>query len=1316
MPICTFSQFNPSTISLSETSNIELTCIGSNIGNIDLTSEDVTLSSSNVVLSDNIVKERIENGYKYTFTVTGTDTNGSTTLTLPSGKFIDEYGNGNDAIVSSLILVKNLVNITYISYGGSIAENEITLNNLVTNGNFEDGTNGWSTSSTSVNNQVGGTINNNILYIDDTSETTGYWTYQPIDFISGYTYYVASKIGLTSYTSGNLSMAIRNTSGGWSESISLNEITDSSKRFSFKTVADDTYYSYQIGIGSTGVASGSFSENMIIDLTSAYGIGNEPTKEWLDQNISYFDGTVAIYNEDKTINYNIGTLPIPTREGYTFSGWYTGENGTGTKITESTVLTQDAIYYAHWVADTYTVNFDGNMFTMTSYTADGLTFTYDINNSYLTINGTPTTNTYVFSYSMDMSFTEGDTYKLTEQYISGTYEYSGSSGGSSLTIDVVDSSYANVSTRNNLSPYIVTSTAGTINRTLTINSAGASEGAGFKFRMYFDSPADTVFTNYKIKVNLTKNDKSTVTFNEAYGTMPTPKRAGYTFSGWYTGENGTGTKIDSDTLVSITNDHTLYAKWTQKDYTATFDGNMFSTMNSRTINGLTLTYDYANSYLTINGTPTSTWVMLNYFMGLTFTEGDKYTLKLTYDSGSIANAGTGGGSLGVDVKNSSKSNVSTRNYTNRSYITSGSSSSTLTINSAGASEGAGFAYFLWFATPADWTFTDYKIKVNFTKNETKTVTFASAYGTMPTPKRAGYAFKGWYTGENGTGTNITSTSLVSSASNHTLYAKWSYNIVYVKFKTNGGTLTTETSQTNSSTGVTTTYTWGTDSNGYITRSTNGGTATNNFVSYRYGVTSIDLPDYNYSKYLKITRTGYNAKSGAEWICESGCSTANKTYSQTALTLSSSNDLCDATNGNCTLVLKVNWIDNVKPTGNVDISSSGTTVTANVTASDVSGIKEYGYLITTDSTCPTSGYVATTNSTYNFTVSSTGTYYICVKVTDNAENYTILSNSIYYIIKTAADLVSKANPSTLSYADATDSQKGEMWTFAHDATTQTSATTDYRYIGSSPNNYITFNDEVWRIIGVFDGRIKIIRNDTLGNMYWDYKKSGVGSSTTSYGSNDWTDSQLMYMLNPTSYTLKTGYSLTDGKIYDGSSNIIYQLGCKPASIAARATSYSCTSNTWSLNSTALSQISEATYYLGGSSSYSGHSAETYYAFERGTTVYSGRPTSWSGLVGLMYPSDYAYAFANGVDDKCYTDTYNCNTSTPSSSWLYKSLTYQWTVSPFSGSARFVFCVRSPGNVSYIGANLSYGVRPVVYLRSDIKLQGSGTSSEPYEIIA
>ena len=101
---------------------------------------------------------------------------------------------------------------------------------------------------------------------------------------------------------------------------------------------------------------------------------------------------------------------------------------------------------------------------------------------------------------------------------------------------------------------------------------------------------------------------------------------------------------------------------------------------------------------------------------------------------------------------------------------------------------------------------------------------------------------------------------------------------------------------------------------------------------------------------------------------------------------------------------------------------------------------------------------------------------------------------------------------------------------------------------------------------------------------------------------------------------------------------------------------------------------------------------------------------------MYSSDYAYTFANGVDDKCYTDTRNCKRDyggTPSNSWLYKLETAQWTISPDSSIS--VFYVDSTGSGAYTTTNGSKGVAPVVYLESGIKLQGNGTSTEPYKII-
>ena len=139
-------------------------------------------------------------------------------------------------------------------------------------------------------------------------------------------------------------------------------------------------------------------------------------------------------------------------------------------------------------------------------------------------------------------------------------------------------------------------------------------------------------------------------------------------------------------------------------------------------------------------------------------------------------------------------------------------------------------------------------------------------------------------------------------------------------------------------------------------------------------------------------------------------------------------------------------------------------------------------------------------------------------------------------------------------------------------------------------------------------------------------------------------------------------------------------------------------------------------MGGTGT-SSHSGAIYYILERGTTVYTNRPTNWSGYVGLAYPSDYLYTFANGVDETCFNDGYNCYSGTPTSSWMrvmYGSNT-QWLISSHSGDATYGFLVNSAGNVlSYGYVNHSSWVRPTVYLSSGIKLEGEGTSSNPYQI--
>ena len=120
---------------------------------------------------------------------------------------------------------------------------------------------------------------------------------------------------------------------------------------------------------------------------------------------------------------------------------------------------------------------------------------------------------------------------------------------------------------------------------------------------------------------------------------------------------------------------------------------------------------------------------------------------------------------------------------------------------------------------------------------------------------------------------------------------------------------------------------------------------------------------------------------------------------------------------------------------------------------------------------------------------------------NNSNLTLPSGTMSFSLLSdppaAEVLVEKANPEDLDYNKATTAQKNQMWTFSHKATEQLAATTDYRYIGANPNNYVKFNDELWRIIGVFDTddgtgkvekRMKIIRNESIGDYAWDNKNT------------------------------------------------------------------------------------------------------------------------------------------------------------------------------------------------------------------------------------
>ena len=251
-------------------------------------------------------------------------------------------------------------------------------------------------------------------------------------------------------------------------------------------------------------------------------------------------------------------------------------------------------------------------------------------------------------------------------------------------------------------------------------------------------------------------------------------------------------------------------------------------------------------------------------------------------------------------------------------------------------------------------------------------------------------------------------------------------------------------------------------------------------------------------------------------------------------------------------------------------------------------------------------------------------------------------------------------------------------------------TGYRYEGKNPDNYIYFNNELWRIIGVFDVSTageyltKIIRNDSLGGYAWDKSNK-----------NNWATSSLYNLLNTNYYNATDGTS--GGNCYQYSTSI----------------TGNCDYTETGLQSEYRAMVENVTWYLGGKDSTS-YTAEAFYTGER-DSLYSGNTASTTtGYIGLMYASDYGYSV---LSTSCARTTNLGSYSTGAcggSSWLKKENT-EWTITHNNSSSSYSFNLRNAANLNNGYAHNGYTTRPVLYLNSTVqKISGSGTITDPYKI--
>lgn len=267
----------------------------------------------------------------------------------------------------------------------------------------------------------------------------------------------------------------------------------------------------------------------------------------------------------------------------------------------------------------------------------------------------------------------------------------------------------------------------------------------------------------------------------------------------------------------------------------------------------------------------------------------------------------------------------------------------------------------------------------------------------------------------------------------------------------------------------------------------------------------------------------------------------------------------------------------------------------------------------------------------------------------------------------------------------------------------------RYSGLGDRNYVLFNCntypntscETWRIIGVFDGKVKLIRNESIGTYPWDNKDTTTGAEAD-YGSNDWTTARLMKLLNP-GYTKESVnnslyYNSKGGQCYAGANNA--ETPCDFTYTGIK-------------NDTTRNMIADAKWSLLGwlDEGVNVYADQSYKLENTSGTVYTGNKTSWTGKIALPYPSDYAYSAYLGKCTSTLGEYSNC------SSWM-KTMFNSKTIALLTPivSSSFVFHVA--GGCLDLGepyAALDSEIFLTLYLNANVSIKtGSGTLNSPYQL--
>ncbi|MFR5857174.1 MAG: hypothetical protein ACLUFU_05115, partial [Bacilli bacterium] len=371
----------------------------------------------------------------------------------------------------------------------------------------------------------------------------------------------------------------------------------------------------------------------------------------------------------------------------------------------------------------------------------------------------------------------------------------------------------------------------------------------------------------------------------------------------------------------------------------------------------------------------------------------------------------------------------------------------------------------------------------------------------------------------------------------------------------------------------------------------------------------------------------------------------------------------------------------------NITTTGFTLTVNATSEYE--ISKYYFIIDSEDIA---GITSENNYTF-YNLNYNTTYKVKIYVVDNEDNI----SKIYTINITTEDVLFLAD-----YIKGLYTSQGANGLYYHTSSLANGAEDNsYRYAGANPNNYVCFgsdaspcpDDNLYRIIGVFDDEVKLIK--------WDYANRNILGTNGSFSN------------TPINITSNYRGNLTKIDVFLWNNN------------TATNNWNESNLNTINLNQNFINNIgilwsnliSTHSWKVGGMTADNGlnSNAKNVYDYEVG--VYSFN-INYSAKIGLMYYSDYYFSASPnfwlypGVDsstNKDYSAAVNNN-------WMYMGFS-DWTITRWSETTNYVLDFTSEGRPWDPGKadGRLDGVRPCFYLLSTVKyIKGSGTQSDPIRI--